>query len=222
MKVKPSHKFYRLLSIGLIVIIAFLLLSIQNFAEVKGQEFSNSSSYSSEINILTSQITLISEELLKEQLSPQMRKSLTEKLELLQNYSDMMAKRERTLAIKDKNLQAIAPEVNDPPFQQGIFPGGDHLLRDYAVSANNYFQTEYLGNYIQIVAGKNLATLSGSLYMITTSSDKIDSEMFSIPLPEHIHDLIIVSFEGNYITLSDQDKQIYRFELETKIFVTKN
>ncbi|MCJ7695251.1 MAG: hypothetical protein MUO40_07460, partial [Anaerolineaceae bacterium] len=136
-------------SIGVIVLITFLLISFLNFVVVKGQEPSISEKNTSETNTLVRQISFINEEILKDKLSPQMRNSLNEKLVLLQNYAVMIVKGKRSAAIKDENLITISPEVNDPPFQQGIFPGGNHLLTDQAFTSNNYFQTEYQENYYQ-------------------------------------------------------------------------
>ena len=57
-----------------------------------------------------------------------MRNSLNEKVYLIQNYADMIAQGERNSSLKDNTLIELAPKVNDPPFRQGIFQGGDHLL----------------------------------------------------------------------------------------------
>jgi len=216
------QKTLRLFSFGLLVFMIFLLPSNQNSSSVRGQELSNPSDYFSETNTFSPQISLIQEELLKDSLSPQMRTSLTEKLSLLQNYAEMFKRGERISAGKDDHLFDLSPEVNDPQFQQGIFPGGDHLLREQTFSANNYFQTKYDGNYIQVVAGKNLSTQTGTLYLIITSENKAISKNINVSLPRPIADLIIVSYEDNTITLLDQVNQVYRFDLDSKLFYPGN
>lgn len=212
------QKFFRLFSFGLLVFMIFLLPSNQNFSTVRGQELSNPSDYFSETNTFTQQISFIQEELLKENLSPQMRTSLNEKLSLLQNYADLFKQGERISASKDDHLFDLSPEVNDPQFQPGIFPGGDHLLREQTFSANNFFQAMYNRNFIQLVAGKNLSTQKGTLYLIITSENKADSKITTVRLPEPIDDLTIVSYEDNTITLLDQLNQVYRFDLESMLF----
>jgi hypothetical protein len=212
----------RLFSFGLLVFMVFLLPSNQNFTSVRGQELSNPSDYFSETNTFSPQISFIREELLKDRLSPQMRASLTEKLSLLQNYAEMFKQGERISASKDDHLFDLSPEVNDPQFQQGIFPGGDHLLREQTFSANNFFQTKYGGNYIQVVAGKNLSTHTGTLYLVITSENKTNSKIINVSLPGPIADLTIVTFEVNTITMVDQVNQVYRFDLESMLFYPGN
>ena len=212
------QKSLRFFSFGLLVFMIFLLPSNQNFSSVRGQELSNPSDYFSETNTFSPQISLIREELLKDSLSPQMRTNLTEKLSLLQNYTEMVKQGERISASKDDHLFDLSPEVIDPQFQQGIFPGGDHLLREQTFSANNYFQTEYNGNYIQVVAGKNLSIQTGTLYLIITSENKTNSKIINVRLLGSIDDLTIVSYEDDTITLVDRVNQVYRFDLESKMF----
>jgi hypothetical protein len=212
------QKSLRFFSFGLLVFMIFLLPSNQNFSSVRGQELSNPSDYFSETNTFSPQISLIREELLKDTLSPQMRTSLTEKLSLLEKYAEIFKQGERISASKDDHLINLSPEVIDPQFQQGIFPGGDHLLREQTFSANNYFQTEYNGNYIQVVAGKNLSTQTGTLYLIITSENKTNSKIINVRLLGSIDDLTIVSYEDDTITLVDRVNQVYRFDLESKIF----
>ena len=212
----------RLFSFGLLVFMVFLLPSNQNSSSARGQELSNPSDYFSETNTFSPQISLIQEELLKDSLSPQMRASLTEKLSLLQNYAEMCKQGERISASKDDRLFDLSPEVNDPQFQQGIFPGGDHLLREQSFSEINYFQTKYNGEYIQIVAGKNLSTQKGILYLIITSENKANSKIINVRLPGLVNDLTIISYEDNTITLFDQVNQVYQFDLENKLFYPGN
>jgi hypothetical protein len=212
------QKSLRFFSFGLLVFMIFLLPSNQNFSSVRGQELSNPSDYFSETNTFSPQISLIREELLKDTLSPQMRTSLTEKLSLLEKYAEIFKQGERISASKDDHLFDLSPEVIDPQFQQGIFPGGDHLLREQTFSANNYFQTEYNGNYIQVVAGKNLSTQTGTLYLIITSENKTNSKIINVRLLGSIDDLTIVSYEDDTITLVDRVNQVYRFDLESKMF----
>lgn len=212
------QKSLRFFSFGLLVFMIFLLPSNQNFSSVRGQELSNPSDYFSETNTFSPQISLIREELLKDTLSPQMRTSLTEKLSLLEKYAEIFKQGERISASKDDHLINLSPEVIDPQFQQGIFPGGDHLLREQTFSANNYFQTEYNGNYIQVVAGKNLSTQTGTLYLIITSENKTNSKIINVRLLGSIDDLTIVSYEDDTITLVDRVNQVYRFDLESKMF----
>jgi len=216
------QKYIRLISFGLLVFMIFLLPSNQNFSSVRGQELSNPSDYFSETNTFSPQISLIREELLKDRLSPQMRASLTEKLSLLQNYAEMYKQGGRISASKDDRLYDLSPEVNDPQFQHGIFPGGEHLLREQTFSANNFFQTKYDGNFIQVIAGKNLSTQTGTLYLIITSENKTNSEIIYVRLPEPIDDLTIVSYEDNTITLLDQLNQAYRFDLESMLLYPEN
>jgi hypothetical protein len=216
------QKFLRLFSFGLLMFMVFLLPSNQSFSTVRGQELSNPSDYFSETNTFSPQISFIREELLKDRLSPQMRASLTEKLSLLQNYAEMFKQGERISASKDDHLFDLSPEVNDPQFQQGIFPGGDHLLREQTFSANNFFQTKYGGNYIQVVAGKNLSTHTGTLYLVITSENKTNSKIINVSLPGPIADLTIVTFEVNTITMVDQVNQVYRFDLESMLFYPGN
>jgi hypothetical protein len=216
------QKSLRHFSFGLLVSMVFLLPSNQNFTPVRGQELSNPSDYFSETNTFSPQISFIQEELLKDGLSPQMRASLTEKLSLLQNYTEMIKQGEIISASKDDHLFDLSPEVNDPQFQQGIFPGGDHLLREQTFSANNYFQTKYGGNYIQVVAGKNLSTQTGALYLIITSENKANSKIINVGLTGPIDDLTIVSYEDNAITLLDQVNQVYRFDLDSLLFYPGN
>lgn len=212
------QKSLRFFSFGLLVFMVFLLPPNQNFSPVRGQELSNPSDYFSETNTFSAQISLIQEELLKDSLSPQMRTSLTEKLSLLEKYAEIFKQGERISASKDDHLFDLSPEVIDPQFQQGIFPGGDHLLREQTFSANNYFQTEYNGNYIQVVAGKNLSTQTGTLYLIITSENKTNSKISNVRLLGSIDDLTIVSYEDDTITLVDRVNQVYRFDLESKMF----
>ena len=120
-KSKPSPKLLRRISFGLVMVMAILLLLSQKFDRVKGEEHVSPPSDLPETNALISQITHINEELLKTELSPQMRTSLTEKLVLLENYADAITSGERTAAIKDDDLSALAPQVSDPPFHEGIF-----------------------------------------------------------------------------------------------------
>ena len=216
------QKSLRLFSFGLVVLMVFLLPSNQNSSSARGQESSNPSDYFSETNTFSPQISLIQEELLKDSLSPQMRASLTEKLDLLQNFTEMTKQGERILDSKDDRLFDLSPEVNDPQFQQGIFPGGDHLLMEQSFSANNYFQTKYNGEYIQVVAGKNLSTQKGILYLIITSENKANSKIINVKLPESIDDLTVVSRENNTITLFDQVNQVYQFDLESMLFYPGN
>jgi len=216
------QKYIRLFSFGLLVFMIFLLPSNQNYSSVRGQELSNPSYYFSETNTFSPQISLIREELLKDRLSPQMRTSLTEKLSLLEKYAELLKQGGRISASKDDHLFDLSPEVNDPQFQHGIFPGGDHLLREQTFSANNFFQTKYDGNYIQVVAGKNLSTQTGTLYLIFTSETKADSKIIIVRLPGPIDDLTIVSYEDNTITLLDQLNQVHRFDLESILFYPEN
>jgi len=216
------QKSLRLFSFGLLVFMVFLLPSNQNFSSARGHKLSNPSDYISETNTFSPQISLIQEELLKDSLSPQMRASLTEKLSLLHNYAEMYKQGEGISTSKDDRLFDLSPEVNDPQFQQGIFPGGDHLLREQSFSANNYFQTKYDGEYIQVVAGKNLSTQKGTLYLIITSKNKANSKIINVRLAGPIDDLTIVSYEDNTITLLDQVNQVYRFDLEGNLFYPRN
>ena len=221
-KSKPSHKSFRRISFGLLMVMAILLLLSQKFDEVKGEEHVSPSSDLPGTNALISQITHINEELLRTELSPQMRTSLTEKLVLLENYADAITSGERTAAKKDDGLFALAPEANNPPFQEGIFHGGEHLLREQTFLANNYLQLNYKGNYLQIVAGKNFMTLSGSLFVINTAADRMSSETIEINTSVSVHDLTITSFEGDRINLMDQDNRIYLFDLISRRFYPEN
>ena len=45
-------------------------------------------------------------------------------------------------------------------------------------------------------------SLKGSLFVITTATDRMSAETIEIIPPESVHDLTIISFEGDSIDLS--------------------
>lgn len=152
-----------------------------------------------------------------DQLSPELRLSLEEKLKLLSTYSDNIAASRSNPLPKDGRLSALAPSVENPPFISGIFPGGEHLLLPYKGFANNYWRGIVDGKYMHVIAGAiSDKDSAGAVFLITTSADRRNSTFEIFKAPEGSGSLAIQSVENDTLRLQDEEGQVYIFDLLTK------
>lgn len=166
-------------------------------------------------SLLQNQIPIIRDQLQSDNLSSQLYISLNEKLNMLQSYAEKVEFSQKDPLTKDQDLRSIAPKVNDPPFREGLFPGGSHLLVTEEINASNFLQIKFQDNYIQLIAGQDTVNSKGILCLIITSSDKLKTEINWIPTTSSIQKLTIASFKGSFVFLFDQNNNYYSFNIES-------
>lgn len=168
-------------------------------------------------NFMDSLIQDIQYTLSNDKLSPELRLSLEGKLELLSTYSSNIAASRSNPLPKDGRLSALAPPVENPPFNSGIFTGGEHLLLPYKGFANNYWQSEVDGKYMQVIAGAiSDKDSTGAIFLIITSADRRSSTFEIFNAPEGNGSLSIQSVEDNTLRLQDEEGHVYLFDLLNK------
>ncbi len=172
------------------------------------------------INTQMANIEKLQQELQNPDLSPEMHRSLSEKLENAESLATQIMLSAGLPAPKNQGLAQLAPQVTDPPFRSGLFPGGDSLILPYRVHVNNYWQLQTEEGYLQIVAGESPDDPQrGALYILQTNLEKTTSTMRILYGPAGSQSLTLLQHKADVLSLKTESGEILTFGLAELDFI---
>lgn len=156
-----------------------------------------------------------------ENLGAQMRRSLEEKLEMLERAASQSA--EAGLVEPQAGMdEEKRPSSEDPPFPQGIFEGDEGIFRPSEAQITNRWQGVIDGWYYQVLAGaEGDDPGQGLVVVIVTSPDRMTSTFEFYPMDEQKGRLEILSEEALRLRLAAEDGTILFFEIDGRRFATE-
>lgn len=169
--------------------------------------------------IINTQIEALQTAINQPNLSPQLEKSLHEKLTILQTQATQQAEIAQNPAPKNDGLRQILPVITDSPFPVGIFPGGADLVHPFEMTAQNTWQGIIDDQFYQIIAGKENSDLQQSLLVIlVTSSNRMTTSFETHYATSANGALTIVACDQLVLLLSDENGNLFSFDVQQRLF----
>ncbi len=178
-----------------------------------------SKSVAPQSNTLKAQINHYKELLKNKELSEEARKSLEEKLAMVETQADLYAQVNSGIGSESKDLQAKVQTSIDPDFATGIFNGDEGIFSPSVAVINTYYQTPNGDAYTQAFAGKTGADpQQGVIIIAETSADRLTTNFTQYLTPVKEGAVRIENVDNGMLFLRTESDNTLVFDLFGRVF----